>query len=152
MKNGMTCGSLLREIHFTWERIARELLKDSGLSWTQMTALGKLTGSKGHELSLKNLEKKLGLSQSVVARMVKQLVEKGFVEYAADYRNKLVKRVRLLEKGRHAHQVFVASLEGEEPPLLRDMSPGETLLFQELLESALDNSLQFYDELRSKSK
>lgn len=152
MENGIVCGFLLREIHLIWERIARELLRGSSLSWTQIGALGALACSEGQELSVKELDKKLGLTQSVVARMVRQLVEGGFAEYAPDHRSKRIKRVRLLEKGLQIHQAFDASLKTESPPLLRDMSPGEALLFQELLERALKNSAQFYKELRGKTR
>lgn len=150
MEKGIICGYLLREIHFVWERIARVLLKDTGLSWTQMGALGALSCAEDHELSLKDLEKKLGLTQSVVARMARQLVENGYVEYAPDLRSQRIKRVRLLEKGLQIHRKFAVSLETESPPLLQGMSPGEALLFQELLEKAFTNSMEFYQGLCGK--
>lgn len=152
MEKGIICGYLLREIHFTWERIARELLKGTGLNWTQMGTLGILACAEGHELSLKDLEKKLGLTQSVVARMVSQLSNNGYVEYAPAPKNRRAKRVRLLEKGMQSHQAFSVSFETGFPPLLRGMSPGESLLFQELLEQALKNSVQFYQELHGKQE
>lgn len=152
MERGITSGYLLREIHFIWERIARILLKDTDLNWTQMGTLGALSCAENHELSLKELEKKLGLTQSVVARMVRQMVEVEYVEYVADPKNQRVKRVRLLEKGLNCHCTFIASMKTESPPLLRGMSPGEALLFQELLERALENSVQFYQELCGKER
>ena len=109
MENAITCGFLLREINFIWERIAKKLLRETDLNWTQLGALGALAAAKEQELSLKELEKALGLTQSVVARMANQLTKYGYTEYASDPADRRVKRLRLLEKGNLYHkEIFIA--------------------------------------------
>lgn len=150
LDNGIACGFLLREINFVWERIAKNLLDDTNLNWTQMGTLSILKNTEGNELSLKSLEKSLGLTQSAVARMAGQLVEKGYVEYTPDETDRRAKRIRLLEKGTQSHQTFVDVLKGRELPLFRGMSPGEALLFEKCLGQVLENSTQFCKELYEK--
>ncbi|NBI93073.1 hypothetical protein D3Z45_21495 [Lachnospiraceae bacterium] len=57
-----------------------------------------------------------------------------------------------LEKGLQSHRAFTSSLETDFPPLLRDMSPGEASLFQELLEQESKNSMRFCHELHKKRR
>lgn len=148
MMDGIVCGYLLRQINFVWERVAKELLKDTDLNWTQTAILGLLVRTDSHELSLKELEKPLSLTQSVVARSVMQMVEEQYLEYTFDPDDKRVKKVHLLEKGSECHARIFSSMEETEAPLLRGMSEGEKMLFQELLEKALENSIWMQEALK----
>lgn len=150
MKDGLVCGYLLRQISFIWERIAKELLKASKLNWTQVGILGLLMNSDKQEMSLKELEKSLGLTQSVVARSVTQMVDEKYLEYTFDPDDKRVKKVRLLAKGINSHEAIFSDMEAAEAPLLRGMSAGERLIFRELLETALENSVWVHDQLKGR--
>ena len=81
MNNGIVCGYLIRQINFIWERIAKQLLENTDLNWTQLGMIGLLIEAEGNELTLKQLEKGLNISQSVIARMAIYLTEKGYTEY-----------------------------------------------------------------------
>jgi len=75
MNNGIVCGYLIRQINFIWERIAKQLLENTDLNWTQLGMIGLLIEAEGNELTLKQLEKGLNISQSVIARMAIYLTE-----------------------------------------------------------------------------
>ena len=148
MLDGLVCGYLLRQINFVWERIAKELLKNSDLNWTQVAILGILMHAENQEMSLKELEKALCLTQSVVARSVTQMVDAAYLEYKPNPDDKRVKRVHLLAKGIDCHGNIFSSMEEAEAPLLRGMSAGEKLMFRELLEKALENSVLLQEQLK----
>lgn len=151
MMDGLVCGYLLRQIYFVWERIAKELLKNSDLNWTQMAILGLLMNARNQEMSLKELEKALSLTQSVVARGVTQMVDGKYLEYTSNPDDKRVKRVHLLPKGIECHESIFSPMEETEAPLLRGMSEGEKLIFKELLEKALENSVWLQDQLKEQN-
>lgn len=151
MTDGLVCGYLLRQINFVWERISKELLKDSDLNWTQTAILGLLIRTDGRELSLKELEKSLSLTQSVVARSVTQMVQEQYLEYTFNPDDKRVKKVHLLAKGIECHDRIFSSVGDMEAPLLRGMSEGEKLMFKELLEKALENSIWMQENVRRTS-
>lgn len=148
MMEGLVCGYLLRQIYFIWERISKELLKDSELNWTQLAVLGLLINARDQEMSLKELEKCLSLTQSVVARSVTQMVNDKYLEYTFNPDDKRMKRVHLLAKGIECHESIFSSMEGTEAPLLKGMSEGEKLIFRELLEKALENSVLMQENLK----
>lgn len=148
MMDGLVCGYLLRQINFVWERIAKELLKDSDLNWTQVAVLGLLINAKNQELSLKELEKSLSLTQSVVARSITQMVHNNYLEYTCNPNDKRVKRVHILAKGIACHKSIFSSMEETKEPLLEGMSEGERLIFKELLEKALKNSIWLQEKLK----
>lgn len=148
MMDGLVCGYLMRQITFVWERIAKELLKNSDLNWTQLAVLGLLKDAKNQEMSLKELEKALSLTQSVVARSVTQMAEAGYLEYIPDPDDKRVKRVHIVPRGKECHEAVFSSMGDGEAPLLKGMSEGESLLFKELLQKALANSIGLQDNLK----
>lgn len=151
MNDGLVCGYLLRQINFVWERISKELLKDSELNWTQTAILGILMDADGQEMSLKGLEKALNLTQSVVARSITQMVESAYLEYKPDVCDKRAKRVHLLDKGIVCHKNIFSAMDKAEAPLLEGMSAGERLLFRELLEKALVNSIRTQEKLKNQN-
>lgn len=152
MMDGLVCGYLLRQIYFVWERIAKELLKNSDLNWTQVAVLGLLVNCENQEMSLKELEKSLSLTQSVVARSVTQMACAGYLEYTLNPNDKRVKKVHLLAKGMDCHKNIFSGMDVTEAPLLKGMSTGESLIFKELLERALENSVLMQEKLKEQNR
>ncbi len=148
MNNGIVCGYLIRQINFIWERIAKQLLKNTNLSWTQLAMIGLLIEAEGNELTLKQLEKGLNVSQSVIARMASNLTQNGYTETIEGTKDKRIKKIRLLKKGFQCHSEIFAPMEQQEQPMLKGMSLGEKILFQELLEKVLVNSIELQKEMK----
>lgn len=152
MNNGIVCGYLIRQINFIWERIEKHLLENTDLNWTQLGIIGLLIEAEKNELTLKQLEKGLNISQSVVARMARDLTENGYTEYIKNTNDKRIKKIHLLEKGFQYHNEIFAPMKEEEQPMLEGMSLGEKILFQELLERVLENSIKVQQEIKSNQR
>ena len=152
MNNGIVCGYLIRQINFIWERIAKQLLENTDLNWTQLGMIGLLIEAEGNELTLKQLEKGLNISQSVIARMAIYLTENGYTEYTKNTDDKRVKKIHLLEKGFQCHNEIFVSMNEQEQPMLEGMSLGEKILFQELLQKVLLNSIKVQQEMKNNQK
>lgn len=152
MNNGIVCGYLIRQINFIWERIEKHLLENTDLNWTQLGIIGLLIEAEKNELTLKQLEKGLNISQSVVARMARNLTENGYAEYIKNTNDKRIKKIHLLEKGFQYHNEIFAPMKEEEQPMLEGMSLGEKILFQELLERVLENSIKVQQEIKSNQR
>ncbi len=152
MSNGIICSYLMRQINFIWERIAKQWLKNTDLSWTQVGMIGLLAEAENYELSLKQLEKELSLSQSVIARMANHLTKNGYTEDIKNPSDKRVKKIRLLEKGLQCHHEIFLPMQQEKQPMLEGMSFGEKILFQELLERVLINSIKVQEKMKNDYK
>ena len=152
MNNGIVCGYLIRQISFIWERIAKQLLQNEDLNWTQLGMIGLLIEAEGNELTLKQLEKGLNVSQSVIARMATHLTQNGYTEYIKSIDDKRVKKIHLLEKGFQCHNKIFTPMEEKEQPMLEGMSLGEKILFQELLEKVLLNSIKAQQKMKNSHK
>ncbi len=147
MNQEIACSVLIRDIYLTWARDAGTFLRrlsEQGmeLDLTQTNAVTALLEADGGELALKELERALHMSQSAVARMAVRLEEAGYVESRMGGADRRVKRVRLTEKGRLCGACMVELLTEAEEQLLHGMTPGERLLLRELLDRALENSIQ----------
>ncbi|MCI8629993.1 MAG: hypothetical protein HFE57_10975 [Firmicutes bacterium] len=122
------------------------------MNWTQLGMMGLLIEAEGNELTLKQLEKGLNISQSVIARMAIYLTENGYTEYTKNTDDKRVKKIYLLEKGFQYYNEIFVSMNEEEQPMLEGMSLGEKILFQELLQKVLLNSIKVQQEMKNNQK
>ena len=114
--------------------------------------MGLLIEAEGNELTLKQLEKGLNISQSVIARMAIYLTENGYTEYTKNTDDTRVKKIYLLEKGFQYYNEIFVSMNEEEQPMLEGMSLGEKILFQELLQKVLLNSIKVQQEMKNNQK
>lgn len=152
MNNGIVCGYLIRQISLIWERISKQLLQKEDLNWTQLGMIGLLVEAEGNELTLKQLEKGLNISQSAIARMAAYLTQNGYAEYIQSIDDKRVKKIHLLEKGFQFHNKIFIPMKEKEQPMLEGMSFGEKILLQELLEKILSNSIKVQQEMKNNHK
>ncbi len=147
MEQRIACSVLIREIYLTWAQDARPFLRgllEQGmeLDLTQANAVAALMQTESGELSLKDLEQTLHMSQSAISRMAIRLEKTGYVKIRLDETDRRVKWVCLTEKGRQCGAYMVDLVAEAEEQLLQGLSPGERLLLRELLEHMLENSVQ----------
>jgi len=147
MEQRIACSVLIREIYLTWAQDTRPFLRGMSaqgmeLDLTQANAVAALTETENGELSLKDLERSLHMSQSAISRMAVRLEKTGYVEIRPDESDRRVKWVCLTEKGRQCGAYMVDLVAEAEEQLLRGLTPGERLLLQELLEKMLENSVR----------
>jgi len=74
MNNGIVCGYLIRQINFIWERIAKQLLENTDLNWTQLGMIGLLIEAEGNELTLKQLEKLYPDKANDIALLIRSII------------------------------------------------------------------------------
>lgn len=92
-------GSLIKAIANAKDAEENRQLRQYGITAMQMHVLLYLYDAKTHQCTLKELEKGLYVSQSTMAKLVRNLVEKKHLaDYTEDPDDKRIKRVRLTQK------------------------------------------------------
>ncbi len=147
MEQRIACSVLIREIYLTWAQDSHSFLRGLSaqgmeLDQTQANAVAALIETESGELSLKDLERDLHMSQSAVSRMAVRLAKDGYVEIWPDGSDQRAKRAYLTEKGRQCGAYMIDLVAEAEKQLLEGLTPGECLLLQELLEKMLENSIR----------
>lgn len=147
MEERIACSVLIRDIYLTWAQDTRPFLRGLSaqgmeLDLTQANAVAVLAETESGELSLKDLERNLHMSQSAISRMALRLAKTGYVEIRPDGSDRRTKWVCLTEKGRRCGTYMVDLVAEAEEQLLRGLTSGERLLLRELLERVLENSVR----------
>lgn len=92
-------GTLMKAIINAKDAEENRRLRQFGITAGQMHVLLHLYDSDHYKKPLKELEKDMHVSQSTMAKLVKNLVdEKGFISYAADPKDKRIKWAQLNKK------------------------------------------------------
>jgi DNA-binding MarR family transcriptional regulator len=130
------CGELIKRIHDTIERDANNQLRSKELTFAQMHLLIKLHEADGGTLALKELERRLHVSQATTAGLVARLEQKGFAEGFGDAGDKRIKNVRITRTGNALCEEARENIEMVERKLLSAFTDGEKQIFLELLQKA----------------
>jgi DNA-binding MarR family transcriptional regulator len=90
----------MRHIHRSSSPELFRMLGELGLSFTQVKTLHALR--EAHDVNVKDVADRLGLSLPAMSRALDGLVERGFAEREASDQDRRAKLVRLLPAGRDA--------------------------------------------------
>jgi DNA-binding MarR family transcriptional regulator len=93
-------GRLMLHIHRSSSPELFRMLGELGLSFTQVKTLHALR--EAHDVNVKDVADRLGLSLPAMSRALDGLVERGFAEREASDQDRRAKLVRLLPAGRDA--------------------------------------------------
>jgi DNA-binding MarR family transcriptional regulator len=132
-------GPLIKQIHYSLERDANNLLRARDLTLAQWRLLSILSGSADGAYPLKTLEKLLHVSQATAAAIVKRLEQKGFVEGYIDADDKRVKNARITANGASVCDEASEQMDYAEQRLVRGLTDVEKQLFRELLRKVSEN-------------
>lgn len=138
MREGNSCGILIRQIHSTLEKNANNSLRGQGLTFAQVSALLAIRDFPGQEIPLKELEKLLGIAQSTTAGIISRLERKGLVTALGDAADKRVKLVRLSPKGEAACRQAEEDKRRMEEQLLLGLTETEREILRSLLKKVKD--------------
>lgn len=133
------CGMLIRQLHLSLARRSDHELREHNLTLAQLTALLLLTETPEGELSLKELERLLQVSQPDAAGLAVRLEKKGMIEGFTDPADKRMKRVRLTSFGEQYCRESRGRMAAFEASLLSGMTAEEKATFQRLLRKANQN-------------
>jgi len=139
MKNHEECGMLIKQIHDGLEKNANNALREDNLTMTQIGTLIELNGEPQHELTLKELEKRMHVAQPTAAGIVSRLEDKGLVEGYISKEDKRIKIVHLTESGAKSCEQADIKMHQAEKQLLEGFSKAEKEAFYDYLERVLNN-------------
>lgn len=122
------------------EKVANRMLKEVDLSMAQSIALIWLGEAEGHELPIKVIERRFGKAQSTTLGIINRLEQKGLVSTCL--REHKTKHVTITPQGLALVDIICTSMRTADELLFEGFTPGERMLFIELLRKAEGNLLQ----------
>lgn len=133
------CTMLIRQLDMSLTKESDKKLREHNLTRSQIMALMYLSDAEMHELSLKELERLLQVSQPAVVGIVARLEKKGMLQSFQDPSDKRMKRVKLTHQGEERCIEARGNMEALEDFFLRDMTEDERATLRALLERANKN-------------
>ena len=133
------CTMLIRRLYLSLTRLSNRILHQHDLTMSQLMTLLLLSGSSEKELSLKELERLLQISQPDVAGIASRLEKKGLVSRFQDAADRRVKRLSITTQGEQSCGAARGEIRSGEDALLAGMTPEEQNAFRRLLEKAAQN-------------
>lgn len=133
-----TYGIMIKQIHDYMEKNANNNLRSQGLTMAQVGALMELHSTEEHQMSLKELERRLHIAQSTAAGIVVRLEQKGFLESFGDATDRRVKMVRMTPKGEKCFQSAEENMKCADEKLLGSLTMEERMTLLHLLKKVCD--------------
>lgn len=133
---------LLREMENEIEKQLNHALKDLDLTMSQAAVLARLLECQEEQMTMKELEKSIQLSQSVTAGIVLRMEQKGCLESFGDPHDKRIKIIKISEQGKIMCDSARKILSDFEKRLLAGFTKDESNLFLNSLGKAFHNIRQ----------
>lgn len=133
MENDESCLILIKQLEVSMGRRMNNEMKEMDMTLTQVRVLSLLLGFPEKQATLKDLEKKLQLSQSVTAGIIKRLEQRKYIESFGNSEDKRIKIVQITPLG---EQQFICSdkiLSHLEEEMLSCLSEQELVTLKTLL-------------------
>lgn len=138
MEDRKECGTLLKKINDEMGKNANNVLRDKGLTFSQICALLELAKAPEGRLNLKELEKRLHVAQSTAAGIVSRLERKALVKTLGDAEDRRVKVVMITPAGLDRVQEADMNRMQAEDHLLSSLTETEKNIFYSLLKKVYD--------------
>lgn len=122
------------------QKKCQNAVRDLDITMSQGGVIAAILESPEGEISLKELEKKLQLSQSVTAGLVTRLEQKGFVESFGSEEDKRIKILRATALGKEKCSAGQKILLEVEKEILAPLSETEKDNMYEILEKLLKHN------------
>ncbi len=130
---------LLRETENEIEKQLNNDLKKLDLTMSQAAVLAALLECPEKQMTMKELERSIQLSQSVTAGIVLRMEQKGYLESFGDPQDKRIKIVKISEQGKNMCDSARKILSDFEKQLLSGFTKDEIDTFLNLTEKAFNN-------------
>ncbi len=121
------------------QKKCQNAMKDLDITMSQGGVLAAILENQNEEITLKELEKKLKLSQSVTAGLVARLEQKSFIESFGSEKDKRIKILRVTSLGKEKCYVAQKILVELEKEILTPLSEDE----KETMYSSIDKLLNY---------
>lgn len=133
MANSESCLVLIKQLETYIGRRINNEMKELDTTMTQARALSILLNCPDQQASLKDLEKKLELSQSVTAGIIKRLEQRRYIESFGNSGDKRIKIVKITPLGEQQCRSSDKILHRVEQEVFSCLSEREIALLQDLL-------------------
>ena len=127
------CGILIRQINNAFEKKANTRLKETNLTFSQMSALMEILNMPAKKTTFKEMEKRLSLAQSTTVGLISRLEQKKLVHVSGDKDDKRIKYVEITPLGEKFCNEAKQEMEDTEQKLLENLSAGEVETLLSLL-------------------
>lgn len=124
---------LINQINNIQEKRLNHALKAQDITLSQAKALSILLHHPERQATLKDLEKKLDLAQSVTAGIVARLEQKNYVESFGDQHDKRIKIVRITPLGEQKYLISQTALSELEKTAFSMLTDNEKQQLNSLL-------------------
>ena len=131
-------GIMIKQINDALMKSANNALREDELTLSQTGLLTLLYAAEDFDLTLKQLEKTLRVSQPTVHGIVRRLQQKALVTVTDDQDNLRVKHVRLTEQGVQQCKKGQRHMREAEAQLSRNLTEAELEVFIRLLTKVRD--------------
>jgi DNA-binding MarR family transcriptional regulator len=131
--------TIIKWLAVVMEQTVNQAISEQDLTMSQGAVLFQLVNAPEGILSLKELERKVNLSQPVALGIVKRLEEKGFVVSTVNPKDRRAKNIQITEPGRQHLAAARAIMDRTERDLFAGMSPGEIGQFRNTMLHLLKN-------------
>lgn len=133
MENSESCLILIKQLEVSMGRRMNNEMKEMDMTLTQVRVLSLLLGFPEKQATLKDLEKKLQLSQSVTAGIIKRLEQRKYIESFGDSEDKRIKIVQITPLGEQQCICSDKILSNLEEEMLSCLSEHEIITLRSLL-------------------
>ena len=131
-------GHLLRILHWCLDQSVTNALAEVELTAAQGPILGYLSRRETPPCP-RDIEQEFHLTHPTVSGLLSRLEKKGFISLEPDTRDRRVKRIRLLEKGRQCSESIHQTILHNEDRLVQGFSEEEKEQFYSYLTRACQN-------------
>lgn len=145
MDENLLCVELIRNMSELWDRKINFHVQSMGMMTIDTLVMYELGRCENYEMNMKIMEKRLCATQPDITRMAVRLEKKGYVVKEADDNDKRAKKIRLTEEGLKELENIKREFHLGNAALMKGMSKKEQKQFEELLQKAYQNSIDYMD-------
>lgn len=138
MINQDSCGALVKQIHDELEKNANNAMRSGDITMAQCGALLILNSASGGQMSLKELERSLRVSQPTAVGIVRRLEQKERVESFGSPEDKRIKMIKITPSGIECCKRAEQQMQKAEEALLSGLTETERGIFLTLLKKVRD--------------
>lgn len=133
MANSESCLILIKQLEVNMGRRMNNEMKELDMTLSQVRVLSILLEFPEKQATLKDLEKKLQVSQSVTVGIIKRLEQRKYIESFGDSEDKRIKIVRITSLGEQQYRRSDKILSRLEGDMLSCLTDDEIMMLQDLL-------------------
>ena len=136
---------LVQQIYLDWQNMKRAMLKYYFLTDTQFDAIMALTAQPDRTLALKDLEKRLFLTQTGVASLTTVMTKRGWMTKKVSSKDKRAKYVTATDKAIRFCGMVGESLANAQRSLTSGLTAEDAQDLCEKLNKAYENMSEYYE-------